>query len=105
MTTHTGLRGTLKRPRAKISAPGRIALDPGNLECGDPCGGAAGALCYAMGGKRARQGQASVEYLLLVCSVVVLIELSGLALKHYLPQLIDRVFELITDAVLALASP
>lgn len=58
-----------------------------------------------MGPGRARKGQASVEYLLLICSIVVLIELSGLALKHYMPQLIERVFESITDAVLTLASP
>ncbi len=43
--------------------------------------------------------------MLLLCSVLVLIELSGMALQRYVPQLLQRVFDAITDAVLMLASP
>jgi hypothetical protein len=43
--------------------------------------------------------------MLLLCSILVLIELSGMALQKYVPQLLERVFDGITDAVFMLASP
>lgn len=43
--------------------------------------------------------------MLLLCSVLVLIELSGMALQRYVPQLLQHVLDSITDAVFMLASP
>ena len=52
---------------------------------------------------RAPRGQASVEYMLLLCSMVSLVCISGYFLKSYADVLVDRIGEKILDAFFVLA--
>jgi uncharacterized protein (UPF0333 family) len=50
-----------------------------------------------------RRGQASVEYLLLLCSMVAISCLVGYFLKNYMNVLVDRISDRLLDAVVRLA--
>jgi hypothetical protein len=50
-----------------------------------------------------RRGQATVEYLMLVCVTMVLISLVGYALKRYGDVLIDKVGEKLLDTAIGIA--
>jgi hypothetical protein len=50
-----------------------------------------------------RRGQASVEYMLLLCSTLMLVCLAGYFLKNYADVLVDRIGERILDAFFILA--
>ncbi len=52
---------------------------------------------------RARRGQASVEYMLLLCSMVTVACLVGYFLKNYAGLLVDKIGEKILDAFFVLA--
>ncbi|MBI5624384.1 MAG: hypothetical protein HY924_11455 [Elusimicrobia bacterium] len=51
-----------------------------------------------------RQGQNTVEYLLMLTVVVGVVLVSGVALKKYMPQLFDQIQAMISRAVNMLAS-
>ncbi|MDE2490959.1 MAG: class III signal peptide-containing protein [Elusimicrobia bacterium] len=50
-----------------------------------------------------RRGQASVEYLLLLCSMLTVACLVGYFLKNYIDVLVDHVADRLLDAVFRLA--
>lgn len=52
---------------------------------------------------KARRGQASVEYMLLLCTVVTLVCLTGLFLKNYADVLLDKIGDKILNAFFVLA--
>ena len=52
-----------------------------------------------------RRGQNTVEYMLLLCSVLIVISLAGAFLKNYVPMLLDRLADQILSAVIELAAP
>jgi|GEM_PF-2185907 len=52
-----------------------------------------------------RRGQASVEYMLLLCSVLMFACLAGYFLQHYADVLVDKVGDRILDAVMVLVLP
>ncbi|NNN06467.1 MAG: class III signal peptide-containing protein [Elusimicrobia bacterium] len=52
---------------------------------------------------RSRRGQASVEYLLLLCSMVTVACLVGYFLRNYVDVLVDKIGGKILDAVFTLA--
>lgn len=54
---------------------------------------------------RSRRGQASVEYLLLLCTVLCMSLLTGSFLAKYGRDLTDRMAEKLLDAAIQLAQP
>jgi hypothetical protein len=52
-----------------------------------------------------RRGQSTTEYMLLLCSVVMVAALAGGAIQKYLPQLTERLLDAILSAAIQLASP
>jgi uncharacterized protein (UPF0333 family) len=52
-----------------------------------------------------RRGQASVEYMMLICMVVVLALTLGAAISKYGTTLLDSVGDKILDAMISLAMP
>jgi uncharacterized protein (UPF0333 family) len=52
---------------------------------------------------RGRRGQATVEYLLLVCSMITIACVVGYFLKNYTDVLVDKVGGKILDAIVILA--
>lgn len=54
---------------------------------------------------RERRGQSSVEYMLLLCMGVTVAVIVGSFLKKYVPGLLDRVLDKITDVALSMAAP
>ena len=52
---------------------------------------------------RARRGQASIEYMLLLCSMVTIACIVGYFLKNYADVLVDKIGEKILDAFFILA--
>jgi len=54
---------------------------------------------------RRPRGQSSVEYLLLLTSVLVVIQIVGLTLSKYGRDLTERVLDRMETAAIALASP
>jgi len=53
--------------------------------------------------KPARRGQASVEYLLLICAMITVACVTGYFLKNYADALVEKVGEKILDALIVLA--
>ena len=53
--------------------------------------------------RRAQRGQASVEYMLLLCTVVTLVCLSGYFLKNYADVLVEKIGDKILNAFFILA--
>lgn len=54
---------------------------------------------------RSRRGQASVEYLLLLCSTLTVTVMTGTFLQKYGPALTERLIDRIATAATLLASP
>ena len=54
---------------------------------------------------RSRRGQASVEYLLLLCSTLTVTVMTGTFLQTYGPALTGRLIDRIASAAIELASP
>ncbi len=52
---------------------------------------------------RDRRGQASMEYMLILCTMVTVACVTGYFLKDYAGTLIDRVTDKILDAIVVLA--
>jgi hypothetical protein len=52
-----------------------------------------------------RKGQGSVEYLLLLCSLLVVINVVGLTIQRFGRDITERVVERALDAAFALAAP
>ena len=50
-----------------------------------------------------RRGQVSVEYMLLLCSVVLVVSLVGYFLKNYEDALVDKIGDKILKAIFILA--
>jgi hypothetical protein len=50
-----------------------------------------------------RRGQLSVEYMLLLCTVVMVVGLVGIFLKNYADVLVDKIGEKILQAFFVLA--
>jgi uncharacterized protein (UPF0333 family) len=50
-----------------------------------------------------RRGQASVEYMLLICAMLTTTCLVGYFLLHYADVLVDKIGERLLDAALAIA--
>lgn len=54
---------------------------------------------------RSRRGQASVEYMLLLCTVLTMALMTGTFLAKYGRDLVDRAAEKVLEAALTLALP
>ena len=52
-----------------------------------------------------RRGQASAEYMLLICMVVTMALMMGAAISKYGTTLLDSVGDKILDAMISLATP
>ena len=66
-----------------------------------PCGALPGHLQYRM----SRRGQASVEYMLLLCAVLTMALLTGAFLAKFGRGLVDKMAEKLFEAVIILALP
>lgn len=54
---------------------------------------------------RSRRGQATVEYMLLLCAMLTLTVIVGTLLKDHMDVLLERLGDKIVSALIALASP
>jgi len=53
---------------------------------------------------RKRAGQNTVEYLLILAVIVGVVLIAGMALKRYMPNLVNQVTDAISDSVKGLGS-
>lgn len=54
---------------------------------------------------RDRRGQSTVEYMMLLCMGTMIVVVVGSFLKKYLPEITDRLIDLILRTAIELASP
>jgi hypothetical protein len=55
--------------------------------------------------RRSRSGQSATEYIILLSAVLVVFNIVALTLRRYIPQLTERLLNLIVDTALNLALP
>lgn len=55
--------------------------------------------------KLGRRGQGTTEYLLLLCMATTVAIVTGAFLKHFVPDILDRVLDKMLEVAIRMASP